>query len=235
MAKIDFDEAVSWVARAVVTHPRNLTQALAEHFGVGRTAAGTVIAKLVEEGYLLRSGAGSGQVFAAGKRRLLVDSYSLPGVDAKLLWEQEFAPFLNLSEEVAELARMGFVSVVHNANRHAKASGLYVVVEQTARHLEMHFSDNGVGIFKKIAQKLKTKDLTLAVDAVADGSASGKLKRKATSSIHALATAFADFSVEANGMRFPAPKSKRKPAAIEDDFPELGTAVFMKLGLKKKV
>ena len=150
MAKIDFDEAVGWVARAVVAHPRQLTQALAEHFGVGRTAAGTVIGKLVDEGYLLRSGVGSGQVFAAGKRRLLVDSYSLPGIDAKQLWETEFAPFLNLSEETAELARRGFVSVVHNANRHAKASGLYVVVEQTARNLEMHFSDNGVGIFRRL-------------------------------------------------------------------------------------
>ncbi|GGC97364.1 hypothetical protein [Undibacterium terreum] len=233
MAKINFDEAVSWVARAVVAHPRQLTQALAEHFGVGRTAAATVIARLVEEGYLVRSGTGSGQVFAAGKRRLLVDSYSLPGIDAKVLWETEFAPFLNLSEEVAELARKGFVSVVHNANRHAKASGLYIVVEQTARSLEMHFSDNGVGVFKKIAQKLKTKDLSLAVQAVADGSASSKLVRKATSSMHALASAFSDFSVEANGLRFPAPKSKRK-LAVEEDFPGLGTAVFIKLALKKK-
>ena len=73
----------------------------------------------------------------------------------------------------------------------------------------------------------------MAVQAVADGGASSKLARKATASIHALASAFSDFSVEANGLRFPAPKSKRKVAA-EDDFPALGTAVFIKLALKKK-
>ncbi|HTD04305.1 hypothetical protein [Undibacterium sp.] len=233
MAKIDFDEAATWAARAVVEHPRNLAQALAEHFGVGRTAASTVIAKLVEDGYLLRSGAANSPLFAAGKRRLLVDGYSLPGVDAKVLWEQGFAPFLDLSDEVAAVARNGFISIVHNANRHAKASGLYVVVEQTPRFLEMTLSDNGVGIFKKIAQKIKTKELALAAGVLSEGRAASAVKRRATSDVCSLASAFDEFSVEANGLRFPAPKAKKR-ASAEDEMPELGTSVFMKLALKKK-
>ncbi|MES2103824.1 MAG: hypothetical protein V4634_07370 [Pseudomonadota bacterium] len=234
MAKIDFDEAVSWVAREAVAHPNKLALALAEHFGVGRTAAATVIAKLVEQGYLLRSGAANNPVFSAGKRRLMVDSYSLPGIDAKMMWEQEFAPFLDLSEEVAAVARNGFISVAHNANRHSKASGLYVVVEQTPRYLEMTLSDNGAGIFRKIAQKIKTKDLTLAVTALSDGRAANATARKATTDIRSLASGFAEFSVEANGLRFPAPKAKKKAALPEEDMPELGTSVFMKLALKKR-
>ncbi|WP_394778983.1 hypothetical protein [Undibacterium sp.] len=234
MAKIDFDEAVSWVARAVVTHPNKLPQALAEHFGVGRTAAATVIARLVDEDYLVRSGAANSPVFAAGKRRLLVDSYSLPGVDARAMWDVEFAPFLSLPDDVAATARTGFISVVHNASRHAKASGLYVVVEQTPRALEMTISDNGMGVFKKIAQKLKTKELDLAVEAVSEGRAASVVKRRATSDILSLAAAFDEFLVEANGLQFPAPKRKKKAAADEDGFGEPGTSVFMKLALKKK-
>ncbi|MES2072266.1 MAG: hypothetical protein V4488_18055 [Pseudomonadota bacterium] len=233
MAKIDFDEAASWVARAVVAHPAKLMQALAAHFGVGRTAAATLIARLVEDGYLLRSGAANSPVFAAGKRRLLVDSYSLPVADPKAMWEQEFAPFLHLSDEVAAAARVGFVSVVHNANRHARASGLYVVVEQSARQLEISLSDNGVGIFQKIAQKIKSKDLGLAVAALAAGQAANAVKRRATADILSLAAAFDELTVEANGLRFPAPK-KKKNAALEDEMAVPGTSVFMKLALKKK-
>ncbi|MFZ6645862.1 hypothetical protein ACO0LO_09105 [Undibacterium sp. TJN25] len=234
MAKIEFDEAVSWVSRAVAEHPGKLAQALAEHFHVGRTAASTVIARLVEEAYLSRSGAANSPVFASGKRRLLVDSYSLPGVDAKAMWDREFAPFLSLPEEVAATARDGFISVVHNASRHAKASGLYVVVEQTPRYLEMTISDNGIGVFKKIAQKIKTKELALAVEAVAEGRAASAVKRRATSDIYSLASMFDEFLVEANGVQFPAPKRKKKLSLEDDGTAEPGTSVFMKLALKKK-
>lgn len=202
MAKIDLRDASAWVTRAVHEHPADLTQALAARYGVTRAAAATAIRKLEEYGWVQRSGGRTRPVFQPTARRWLEQDYVLPGVDESLIWERDFAPYLTLIPNVANIAHYGFTEMVNNANDHSQGSKLHVFVFQDADTLVMAITDNGIGIFKKISDALALPDMRLSLLELSKGKFTTDPQRHSGEGIFFTSRAFDAFQMVANGLHY---------------------------------
>jgi hypothetical protein len=202
MKKTDYDQACLWVTVHAAEYPTGLTAKLAEHFGVTRAAAGTLVARLEADGWLVRQAAGTRPRFAPGPRRRVMRSYTLPGVDESLLWERDFSPLLPLSPNVANIAHYGFTEMVNNANDHADGRTLTVGAEITLTHLTLLVDDDGIGVFRKIADALKLTDLRQSLLELAKGKFSTDPQRHSGEGIFFASRAFDTFLLVANHLAY---------------------------------
>src|SRR5437867_1155197 len=106
------DALRAFATREVLQHPRDFTQRLASQFGVTRAGAAPAIRRLEEEGFVRRLSGGTRPVFAAGPSRFVQQIIGLPGVDESSLWEQHFAPWLTLSDSIANIVHYAFTEMV---------------------------------------------------------------------------------------------------------------------------
>lgn len=90
--------------------------------------------------------------------------------DAAALWESRVLPLMNgQSEAVAALARISFCHALNNALDHAQAQHILLAAHITGTRLQMLVADDGIGIFRQIAQALKLFDTRLALLELAKG------------------------------------------------------------------
>jgi len=228
MAKIDFDDAKSWVTSALTEHAHALTQALANRYGVGRSAAAAAIKKLEQAGLIQRTGPQNRPTFVMGANLTLMHSYSLSGMDAETVWQRDFAPWLtpSLSSVHADTVQAGFITMATNAALHSQGTSLHVILEQDADHIELTLHDNGIGIFKRLSQTKKIRDPLAAVEALAD-----QCRSHPDSGIAAIEKSLDFFLIEANGVHYPAHAAPALLSTPEEELFEQGTTVIMELGI----
>lgn len=200
--RLPLDAARRFATREVKAHPRDFTAALAAHFGVTRAGAGRTIRQLEAEGFLQRVSGGTRPVFAPGPSRLVEERLALPGVDESLLWEQRFAPWLGLKDNVANIAHYAFTEMVNNANDHAEASGLQARAMQTLDALYLRIADDGVGAFRRIARSLRLEDERLAVLELSKGKFSSDPSRHSGEGVFFTSRAADAFLLRANGLEY---------------------------------
>ncbi|PRC94168.1 Lrp/AsnC family transcriptional regulator [Solimicrobium silvestre] len=222
MAKIDFDEAKSWVTSALSLHAHDLIKALASRYQVSSSTASATVKKLEQAGVIKRTGAVNRPIFEAASNITVMQSYSLPLGDAEQIWQRDFAPFLmqDLNENLRKLISSSFTAIANNASQHSQGNSMHVIAEQTADHIELTVQDNGIGVFKQIS---KTKQC-------ADLAAAAALLERSNSAIKALAQKFDFFLIEANGMHYPEQAAPAVDTETEELF-EQGTTVIMELTL----
>lgn len=79
MAKIPEGAALhSWATSAVQTHPRDMSRALSERFGVTRQAAVAALKRLAADGWLEKLGRATRPIWAPGPNRLVYFRETLP-------------------------------------------------------------------------------------------------------------------------------------------------------------
>ncbi len=197
-AKIPFRVAADWASRHVAAHPKDFTRALATHFGVTRAGAAPTVRLLHEFGFITRAGSATRPTFGPGSSRLLSGSYKLPGVDESEVWSRDFAPWLELAPNVENIVHYGFTEMVNNANDH---SGGTVVQIDASRHdplLIVSVADDGVGVFRKIADALRLADPRLAKLELAKGKFTTDPSRHTGEGVFFTARAFDLFLLGAN-------------------------------------
>ena len=228
MAKIDFDDAKTWVTSALSEHAHALTQALADRFGVGRSAAAVAIRKLEQAGSIRRTGPKNRPVFVIGAKLTLMHSYSLPGMNAAEVWQRDFAPWLTkaLLPEQSRALEAGFCTMATNASQHSQGTGLHVVLDQDAGHIELTLHDNGIGVFKRLCQMQKIREPLEAVEALAS-----QCRKNPEKGIASLEHLFDFFLIEANGAHYPAHAAPALVSTPEEELFEQGSTIIMELGI----
>jgi anti-sigma regulatory factor (Ser/Thr protein kinase) len=95
--------------------------------------------------------------------RQVVRRYPLSGLAEDRPWAEHFAPAFDLRHNVARMAQHAFTELLNNAIDHSGGSGVTVSVRQTGLHLQMLISDDGCGLFERIAQAWQIDDAQLAM------------------------------------------------------------------------
>jgi anti-sigma regulatory factor (Ser/Thr protein kinase) len=227
-----FEQLVRTVTRDVVEHPRDLTRQYADRLGISRVAANKYIQRLEQDGWIARSGPSTHPVFSPGYKRRVSRLYPIAGLEEHVAWEQDFRAYFSLAPNIQNIASHGFTEMVNNAIDHSAGESVFVWASQDEKALYVIVSDDGVGIFAKIADALGLPDMRQALFELAKGKLTTDPSKHTGEGVFFTSRMFDSFEINANGLEF------QHHADFPNDwlqeasgvFPD-GTAVFMRIAL----
>lgn len=163
MPRIALNDITAWISEAALAHADDLPAQLMRRLAVNRRSANRLLRRLVEAQWLTRSGTTSRPRYEPGLLRQVVRRYPLAGLDEALPWSRDFAPSLALPPSVARLAQHAFGELLNNAIDHSGGTTVTVSLRQTPSHLQLLVSDDGCGLFDRIAQSFQIDDPAAAM------------------------------------------------------------------------
>jgi len=153
-----------WITAAAVQHPDTLAEHLMQRMDCSRRRAGALLRQLVAAQWLAQAGGTARHpAHAPGALRQVVRQYPLLGLQEDLPWRRDFAPFFELPAHVRRMAQHAFTELMNNAIDHSGGSTVTVSMRQTPLHLQLLVSDDGCGLFERIAQSFDITDPALAM------------------------------------------------------------------------
>jgi anti-sigma regulatory factor (Ser/Thr protein kinase) len=234
------DQARTWATRHVSAHSNDFGRAFAAQFGLSRAGAASFTRALEAEEIIVRNGSSTRPTFSAGPHKFLSFRYDLPGVDESYIWERDIAPYLDLPGNVANIAHFALTEMVNNANDHSGGNRVNVFVDQNAHRLAISIDDNGIGVFKKIADALGLEDTRLALLELSKGKFTSAPEQHSGEGIFFTSRAMDSFLLHANSCvyEYSHPQKAAQPHEEIDQYHgesnSLGTWIGMTISLNSK-
>jgi len=157
MARIEFAALTRTITADALAHPTDLGPMLARRHSVSRGTITKQLRRLVDNGWLERTG-GTRPHYKPGIQREVTTDYRVEGLDEHTPWLRDVHPVLALQPEVARIAQHVFGELLNNAIDHAAATTVTVSVRQTPTHLHILIADDGLGVFNQLAQRAALPD-----------------------------------------------------------------------------
>lgn len=192
----------TWITSAALAHGEALASHLEQRLGIGRRRARQLLAQLVQAGWLAMDGTPRRPHYRPGALRQVVRHYPLAGLAEDRPWAEHFAPALDLRPNVACMAQHAFTELLNNAIDHSGGSGVTVSVRQTGLHLQMLISDDGCGLFERIAQAWQIDDAQLAMLELGKGGLTTQPERHLGQGLFFVARTADIFDLHANRQAF---------------------------------
>ncbi len=163
MPRIALTTITPWITAAALAHPQDLATHLVQRLSMSRRSAVKTIARLVETQWLVQQGTPRRPHHVPGLLRQVVQRYPLADLDETLPWLRDFAPFFAMPPQVMRMAQHAFGELVNNAIDHSGGASVTVSMRQTPAHLQLLVSDDGCGLFAKVARSFQIDDPALAM------------------------------------------------------------------------
>lgn len=196
------DQIDAALLAAVIAHPRDLTSFVASQLGVSRQTTAAHARALVESGFLARSGT-TRPIYVLGPTRFGEFKYPLKGLAEDQVWAHDVAPLLNnLPANIIDIAHYGLTEMVNNAIDHSEGKNLTVTVLSKDGKASLWISDDGIGIFRKIASALNLPDDRLALLELAKGKFTTDPARHTGEGVFFTSRALDHFEIAAGGLVF---------------------------------
>ncbi len=163
MATLQIAPITQWITEAALQQGEHLPALLMERLAISRRRAGTLLRKLVAAQWLQALGTPRRPLYRPGPLRQVVRRYALAGLQEDLPWSQDFAPCFELPAHVQRMAQHGYTELLNNAVDHSGGSQVTVSMRQTPLQLQLLVSDDGCGLFERIAQSFQIEQPALAM------------------------------------------------------------------------
>lgn len=163
MARIDIVPLTQWITRAAAEHGNDLPAHLMQRLQISRRQASLALNKLVALQWLQSQGTPRKPQYQPGALRQVVQRYALQGLQEDLPWRRDFAPCFDLPPAVLQMAQHAFTELLNNAIDHSGGQNVTVSVRQTPLQLQLLVSDDGCGLFRRIAESFDIADPALAM------------------------------------------------------------------------
>ncbi len=231
MRKLDIAPLTQWITAAAVDHPDGLPDQLAIRLAVPRRRVSTLLRRLADAQWLRREGAARRPQWRPGPLRQVVQRYPLQGLTEDRPWRRDFAPYFELPPNVQHMARHTFTELLNNAIEHSGGSTVTVSMRQTPLQLQLLISDDGCGLFERIAQAFAIDEPQVAMLELSKGKLTSAPERHAGHGLF-FSAALADvIDIQANGVSYQRRAwqpgqwhaGSRGPAARQ----RLGTSVYV--------
>jgi anti-sigma regulatory factor (Ser/Thr protein kinase) len=230
---IPYKVVVGDITADVVAHPRDLSKVIAQRYEVTRATSANTIRRLEREGWISRSGSSTHPVFTPGFKRSRTFSRPLAGLEEDVLWEQDFAPYFTLQPNIRGIVQHGFTEMVNNAIDHSAGTQVSVSAVQNEKELDVFVWDDGIGIFRRIADALQLADLRMALFELHKGKLTTDPRRHSGEGVFFTSRMFDTFGIHANGLYF-SHKEQAKNDWLVDASDGVGTVVHMTITLDTK-
>ena len=220
----------TWITPAAVHHGDDLIAHLMQRLEISRRRARRLLDVLADAQWLVEEGSRRRPRFRPGPMRQVVKRYELAGLAEDRPWAEDFAPCFDLRPHVARLAQHAFTELVNNAVDHSGGTGVTVSVRQTALHLQMLVSDDGCGLFQRIAQAWDIDDPRLAMLALGKGKLTTQPARHLGQGLFYVARAADVFDLHANRCGFQRRPGRRGWSDVRA-MAHTGTSVYLAVAL----
>lgn len=227
-----------WITPAVQQHGPALPEALMAHLGCSRRTALRRLRQLAAAQWLRIEGRGAHLRFAPGSLRQVVRTLPLEGLDEARAWRRDFAPHLALPAETARIVQHAFTELLNNAAEHSGGTAVTVSLRQTPLQVQLLVSDNGRGLFDRIAADFPALDEpAVAMLELAKGKLTSAPQRHCGRGLHFTARLADVFQIHANASAFQCQPlfdrgwTATRAVAASDGRPRPGTSVFFSVAV----
>ena len=209
----------------------DLAAQIAKKFQVSRQAVNKHIAKLVDEGLLHATGKTRGRKYTPkAVEKASFDIPLVPKPQEDIVWREKIAPLLvGYSENVIGIWHYGFTEMLNNAIDHSGGKSVSVVLREGALSHLMSISDDGEGIFNKIARELNLYDNRQALLELSKGKLTTDPANHSGEGIFFTSRMFDGFDILAGGLFFTHQQRDKDDWLIEAQPGGAGTTVYLKL------
>jgi len=191
--------AQEFILTAVAEGSKTIARQLQNEFGVARTTANRYIKAAIDGGFIHRISRGRYGLVTT-KTEL---SYSIGGLREDTVWREDIRPLIGgLPENVDEILHYGCTEMINNCIDHSDGTGISINVICTARTTRIRIYDDGVGIFRKIADALDLDDERQSVLELAKGKFTTDPSKHSGEGIFFTCRAMDDYSIYSRGTRF---------------------------------
>jgi anti-sigma regulatory factor (Ser/Thr protein kinase) len=163
MARLELAPLTQWITAAALEHGPDLVEHLMQREQINRRRANSVLKALEAAQWLARTGTPRRPQFRPGALRQVVRSYAISGLDEQRPWRRDFAPNFELPAPVRHMAQHSFTELLNNAIEHSGGSAVTVSMRQTPLQLQLLVSDDGCGLFKRVAECFAIDEPDLAM------------------------------------------------------------------------
>jgi anti-sigma regulatory factor (Ser/Thr protein kinase) len=163
MRKIDLTAVTQWITSAATAHGDDLPGHVMTRLHISRRSALALLRKLCAMQWLTAQGTPRKRTYQPGPLRQVVMRYAIAGLQEDQPWRRDFAPCFALPPEVQRMAQHAFTELLNNAIDHSGGSEVTVSMRQTATQMQLLVSDNGCGVFGRIAQHFDITEPRLAM------------------------------------------------------------------------
>ena len=217
-----------FITENVDNNPNNILGVVSELFGITRQAASHHIQTMLKSRVLVATGNGRARTFALAHKQY---KYTFK-VNTKLnehdVWTKAVVPHLvDLRENVREILAYSCAEMINNIIDHSRTKKFDIIVEFSSDTITVSIRDYGVGIFRKIQQKLQLPFPQQAVLELAKGKFTTDPKRHSGEGIFFTSRMVDDFRIQSGGLVFSSQKNGRVDLAESVDLK--GTSVFLKI------
>lgn len=229
------NQLISTVTEDVVAHPNDLTRFYMGSLNISRVGANNYIKQLEEQGWIARSGPSTRPVFSPGYQRNVSKFYEIENLEEDVAWTKDFRPYFSLAPNILNIVNHGFTEMLNNAIDHSGGEEVFVWARQTEARFTLAISDNGVGIFAKIATALELPDMRQALFELSKGKFTTDPSKHSGEGVFFTSRMFDWFEINANNLEFHHDKKLEGDIFHEAKgiFPD-GTVVFMSIALDSK-
>ena len=136
-------------------------------------------------------------------QKLVSESFALEGLEENVVWRDHVGPALaHLPDNVRTICHYGVTEIVNNAMDHSGGTTVWVWITQTARRIMIQVGDDGVGIFRRMAESSVIADPEQAVLELAKGGFTTMPERHTGEGIFFCSHAFDDVWILSEGFSF---------------------------------
>jgi anti-sigma regulatory factor (Ser/Thr protein kinase) len=231
MTRLDANALTAWITTGATDHSRSLSRAAAERFGVSRPTARKALARLVEQGWLVREGSRSRPVYRPGVLREVTRTYPLATLEEHLPWARDFAHRFELVPNVAAIARHAFGELLNNAIDHSSGNAVSVSMRQNRTHLHLLVSDDGCGVFDRIRSAYDIDDPQQAMLELAKGKLTTQPQRHSGRGLYFTSRLFDVFDLHANTVVYQHTHWSRQDWLRRHPLQRPGTSIFASIAL----
>jgi len=151
-----------------------------------------------------------------------------PDADEDKVWRQNIRPLLTgISENVLHICHYGFTEMLNNAIEHSEGRQIRIDTDCTEDTIELTIRDDGIGIFKKIKDKLNLEDERHAIFELSKGKLTTDPDRHSGEGIFFTSRSFDMFFIRSSNLNFIHRNNHEDDWLIEDKDNEAGTVVMM--------
>jgi anti-sigma regulatory factor (Ser/Thr protein kinase) len=235
MARIDLAPLTHWITAAAVQHGGppggGLPAHLMQRLSISRRRAGTLLKRLQDMQWLVSDGTLRRPLHRPGPLRQVVQRYALDGLQEDLPWRRDFAPFFDLPAEVRRMAQHAYTELLNNAVDHSGGTSVTVSMRQTPVQLQLLVSDDGCGVFDRIARSFGIDEATVAMLELSKGKLTSLPERHSGHGLFFTSRLADVFDIHANASSFQCRSWERRAWHAGRPVSRSGSSIYLAIQL----
>ena len=194
----------NFIIKKIPSHPSNIVALTASYFGITRTTVHRHLTKLLQQHRIIKSGTTRNIKYYLTdlQNREIIYQITASLEEFTVLSEDFDDVFRKFPANIYDICSYGFTEIFNNAIEHSRGSRVVVSTNLEKQILSIEISDNGIGIFKKIADYFHLDDIRESILQLSKGKMTTDPANHTGEGIFFCARLFDTFEIYANKLHY---------------------------------